>query len=692
MKSYNFKRKVWALALVLALSLACFTPLGAFAKGIRIKTIDGDDAFRRPTPPPTDYDFSTIRVLITIGSTSSVDLDLGTEYVVEGTSTKLSGTMSSPYHVTVEKTSSGKVRLTNRSTGAVIREASDVKLTRVDQNYEKGMLTLVSCASSSTQGRMYLGDFRFLVKDSALMMVNTVPMAYYIYGVVGYELNPYCEDEALRAQAVAAKAHGMYYIDTAEGSTYDIKDGYSSAQYQAYRGFRENRLPTMRHCLDVVGVAISYQDSFVPICYGHSNGGETSLPSFIFGSSCQWYDAAYGVAVDDIEFNDYTDDTDTINVTFGGTGDNSRFRDFILKKINALYGVNATKLRSISELYAFDPKEGTERHMQKLHVKAKVKVGDEDKTYTFECPTSDLRTFALTDVDGSGDSYSSSKYVFKTSRLIYWGKETSGGYTLIYSGHGHGIGLSQIGANIRANPATYGWTYQEILKFYYPNFDIITITERNPDGTLPSEPDDPFAVGPDAVAYGICTADNTNFRSGPGTEYSIIGTMNKGDHFDIFDVSTNGWFKAWYNGLNGYVSLDLSYVTGFPSPADGLFMLMDGKTNGAVNLRSEPYIRDGNVITKLPNNTKVTAWAHINKWYYVTTENGYEGFLSNLTTTYGDPYEYTGVATISPRSPESYNPFVHFRRIFVTAPLPEPKDPIIRIPGRRGSDDCNCDS
>ncbi|MBO4385153.1 MAG: SpoIID/LytB domain-containing protein [Clostridia bacterium] len=692
MKRFRSKGKVLAFVLAFALALACFTPLAVFAKGISIKALGGNDEFRRPTPPPTDYDFSTIRVLITIGSTSSIDVDLGTDYVLEGTNTTISGTMSSPVPVTISKTSSGKVKMTNRSTGAVIREASDIRLTRVDQNYELGMLKLVSCASDSTQGRMYLGNFRFFVKDSTLMMVNTVPMAYYIYGVVGYELNPYCEDEALRAQAIAAKAHGIYYIDSAPDSTYDIKDGYSSAQYQAYRGFRENRLPTMRHCLDVVGITIAYQDSFVPICYAHSNGGETSLPSFVFGSSCQWYDAAYGVAIDDIEFDEYTDDTDTINVTFGGTGDNSRFRDFILKKISSLYGVNATKLRSIIELYAFDPIEGTERHMQQLHVKAKVKTGDGDKTYTFECPTSHLRSFALTDVDGSGDDYSSYKYVFKKSRLIYWGKETSGGYTLIYSGHGHGVGLSQMGANIRANPATYAWTYQEILNFYYPNFDIITITERNPDGTLPSPPDDPFVVGPDAVAYGICTADGTNFRSGPGTEYSIIATVNKDEHFDIFDVSSNGWFKAWYKGLNGYISLDLSYVTGFPSPADGVFTLMDGTTNGSVNLRSEPYIRDGNVITRLPNKTKVTAWAHINKWYYVTTDNGYEGFLSNLTTTYGDPYEYTGVASISPRSPESYNPFIYMHMVLTPFPQPEPTDPRIRFPGKRGTGECDSDS
>ena len=595
--------------------------------------------------PPVNYDFSSIRVLITIGSTSYINLDLNGSYTIPGHSGTLTGTESNPYKIKVARSSS-TVTITNRTTGATLASGSSVELLRVTEDYTAGWAKLTYCAESDTLNRMYLGSFRFLVKNSTLMMVNTVPMAYYIYGVTGYELNPYCEDEALYAQAIAAKCHALYYIDTSSTSTYDIPDGYNSAQYQAYRGFRENRLGTMPHCLAVVGVAMCWNNTFVPIAYGHTNGGESSLPSTIWGSSCSWYDGAYGVVLDDIEYNSEDEDKDVITVTFGGTGDNSRFRDFILKKVRDLYGVSATKVKSISELYTFNPLSGYQRHMQSLHVKAKVTTPSGDKTYTFECPTSHLRTLQLSDYDGSGDSYSTYKYCFKNKRLIYWGQSTSNGYKLIYSGHGHGVGLSQIGANIRANPDTYGWNYQQILHYYYPGMTIISITERAPGQTAPVDPPTP-PVDPDGiVAYGECFYTHTNFRTGPSTSYPVIGQLVEGEHFDILDVTENGWFKARWNGHEGYITLTYTRVASFPAPANGVFMLMDGVTKNACNLRSEPYIRSGNVITVLPGGTRVTAWAHINKWYYVTTENGYQGFLSNVVTNYGEPYEYTGVAVM----------------------------------------------
>lgn len=615
--------------------------------------------------PPLDYDFSYIRVLITIGSTNTIGLDLNGSYTIDGVSGTFTGTEGSPYRLSVTKSGSS-VEIKNRTTGTVLASGAKLKLKRTVENYEAGWVTLASCACSDTEGRMYFGDFTFDLDSGSLRVVNRVPMAYYIFGVVGYELNPYCEDEALRAQAVACKNFGLYYIDTDPDSNWDVKDGYSSSQYQAYRGYKANRLSTMRHCLEVLGVAMAYNGGFVPICYGHTNGGETSLPSFIFGSSCQWYDGAYGIVKDDIEFNEYTEDTDTITVTFGGTGNNSRFRDFILKKINTIYGVSATSLKSITELYTFDPLPGTERHMQKLHVKAKVATSSGDKTYTFECPTSHLRTFALTDVDGSGDNYSSSKYCFTTKRLIYWGKTTSNGYKLIYSGHGHGIGLSQIGANIRANPDTYAWNYRQILQLYFPGMTFIRINESAPGEAPPPGPIEPI-TGYDVVAYGIVTANNINFREGPGSNYTVIGQAMRNEHIDIIDVTSDGWFHAVWQGHEGYITMNYSRVTSFPSPTNGVFMLMDGVTNNAANLRSEPLIRDGNEVTRLPGGTHVTAWAHINKWYYVTTEDGYEGFLSNLTTTYSAPYEYTGCVSLNPQH------FTSPTRLTTEAPiLPSP--------------------
>ena len=294
----------------------------------------------------------------------------------------------------------------------------------------------------------------------------------------------------------------------------------------------------------------------------------------MFNANDTRYDGGYGVKKDDIEFNNYSSSKKLINVDFGGTGDNSRFLDFILCKINDTFSVNSKEVVSIDGLYAFDPLPGTTRNMRQLHVEATVKVrvyvADPTDTpeptaaptdnadcrsssergytlvtrsYTFECPIKQLRSYALTDVDGSGDDYSSSKYVFTVAYKLYWGKTKTNGYTLIFARNGNGVGLSQIGANIRANPSTYAQTCQEIIAFYYPNFSIINITETAPE--LISGPD---VNDPEIVAYGICTDNNTNFRTGPDTTYPSMGKVQANEHLDIVDASTNGWYKAIWNG------------------------------------------------------------------------------------------------------------------------------------------------
>ncbi|MBO4562460.1 MAG: SH3 domain-containing protein [Clostridia bacterium] len=641
--------------------------------------------------PALDEDFTTIRVLISVGSTSYINLDLGTEYLLPESGRILSGSEASPYPIKVS-VSSGVVSITDRSTGEVLASGSTVDLERTVIGYEAGVATLTHSADSDTQGRMYLGDFRFSASSGNVRMINIVPMAYYLYGIVGYELNTSSYPEALKAQAVAAKTYGIFFMDFSDGSEYDVQDGWSSALYQAYRGFRENRLVTMPFCLAVAGEALAYNGRFIPTFYGHSDGGETALPSQVFGSS--QYDVGYDVFIDDIEFDYYPGSRQLINVEFGGTGDSSRFRDFILGKINDIYGEDSFEVVSISELYTFDPLPGTQRNMRQLHVAATVKHytevmptdppvptdepiatdppqkdGEPDPTptsaptetpeptatpeptpviveveeeFSFECATSQLRSYALTDIDGSGDNYSSSKYVFTSNYKLYWGRETENGYTLIFSRYGNGVGLSQTGALARANPDTFAQDYREILAFYYPNFELINITERTPD-----EMGGPSPVPSPALAYAVCTDDNTNFRMGPGTSYPSMGKVQTNEHLDLLEATENGWYKARWNGMTGYIIMDYVRIILFPSPAGGVFTLTDGVTNISCNLRSEPYIRDSNIITRLPSGTGFTSWMHFGKWHYVTTDNGYAGFVSNVVVTFYDPYEYTGVASLA---------------------------------------------
>lgn len=646
MKKISFLKR---MAAVLALLTALFSALPAFAGAVRSlpRTAGTFAEMERITSPEdvkapsTSIDFTFIRVLISTGGSSRLDLGLRGEYYFEEGNEFGSADTSYPIRITK---SGSTVKAVSLSTGETLAQGASIELKRVTVNYLAGYAELSYCGNSDTLGRKYLGDFTFSIEDGALYMVNTVPMTYYIYGIVGYELNIYCQPEALKAQALAAQSFGMYYMDSTK--PYDVKDGWTSALYQAYRGYREDRLATMPYCYDVLGEAISYGGSFKPIFYGHTNGGETALPSHIFGGTPN--DAAYGVAIDQADYES-NNSIDRISVDFGGTGDNSRFRDFILCKISDIYEVEAVAVDSIGDMLVFEPLSGTQRNMQKLRVTATVELNMGDKepylvpyTFTFECPTSEMRSYVLRDLDGSGDNYSSSKYVFTHNYLMYWGIPRSGGYTLIFARYGHGIGLSQMGAETRANPDTYGWDYHRIIEFYYPNFTVVGVTMTDPD-----------AIGGGAVtpappaAYGVSTVNGAGFYSGASTGSQLIGTLAANEHIDILGVTDTGWYSAVWNGNRGYISMDESRLTMFPSPHDGVFHLVEGEVKAAANLRAEPYIRSGNVISVLPAGTRFVGWTHLGKWYYIVTEDGRRGFLSSLMANFTGYYDYVGCSSIS---------------------------------------------
>lgn len=638
-----------AAALLIALLMAA--PAGAVIKEA------GDEA----RTPQLDMDFTYIKVLISTGGTTYLNLDLYGEYRIGDKD--VSGTLDAPRRLKVAVSGSG-VKVTDRSSGTVYASGASVELTRVNLNWEAGYVQLTYCANEDTLDRYYLGCFTFDNEDGAVRMINTVHMAYYIYGIVGYELSPSSQPEALKAQAVAAKTMGMYYMGS--DRDWDVKDGWTSAVYQAYRGFRENRLATMPYCLAVIGEALSYEGTVIPIFYAHTNGGETSLPSRVFGSSLSRYDGAYAVSLDDIEYDNYNQYRQLISVDFGGTGDSTRFLDFILVKA-AAEGISSRRVLSIEDLYAYDPYPGTQRDMQSLHVKAVLETTGGEVEFTIDCPITQLRTLALSDMDGSGDSYSSSKYVFTKNYKLYWGKRRSGGYTLIFARYGHGVGMSQIGADIRANPDTYGWNYRQILAFYYPGMQLISIREGDPSNA--SGPViDPVPV----LAYGECSG-NTPFLTGASSSYPSAGTVQAGEHIDILGVTDTGLFNAVWNGFTGYISMDFSHVVMFPAPADGIFTVTDGATKSSCNLRSEPYIRDGNVIARLPKDTVFKGWAQIGKWLYITTEDGHEGFLSNVVANIYGTHTETGMSSIPVRKPVITGGGVH---------IIDPVRPINPAPGR----------
>ena len=78
-------------------------------------------------------------------------------------------------------------------------------------------------------------------------------------------------------------------------------------------------------------------------------------------------------------------------------------------------------------------------------------------------------TYALT-ADGM-KKVSSSMYVITSEKVQKVSASSDGTYTLNGRGYGHGVGMSQWGAYCMSEE---GFTYDEILKYYYKNITLGT--------------------------------------------------------------------------------------------------------------------------------------------------------------------------------------------------------------------------
>ena len=70
-------------------------------------------------------------------------------------------------------------------------------------------------------------------------------------------------------------------------------------------------------------------------------------------------------------------------------------------------------------------------------------------------------------------------------------------------------------------------------------------------------------------ATGYIAGTYVRFRSGPGTNYSIIATYNTGKPLVAHSKTSNGWLLCTIDGVNGYVNENYVLITSNPQASGG---------------------------------------------------------------------------------------------------------------------------
>ncbi len=324
-------------------------------------------------------------------------------------------------------------------------------------------------------------DGIYLVNNSGLRVINYITLEHYVWGVVNKEMsskNPY---EALKAQAVASRTYAL----TKHHESYDI-NVCATTDCQAYGGVNSESDITTQACIDTEGEVLVYDGEPIIAYFSSSNGGGYTLSlSDAWGSK----DVPYLQSkIDEFtpsetpaspwKFTDTFDEirTKLIKAGYPDVGKVKSFEileetDFGAVTMIAIKGTDANVLvprnRIMSTFnlrstyftvgdYEFNVIEHSDATPEYYYVLSESGVDrvNTDSIYVYNGFTTEKLKISST-----ASGYTKKSDICKNG-TVYW-------YGL---GFGHGIGMSQYGAFAMAEA---GYDYDDILKYYYIDVDLI---------------------------------------------------------------------------------------------------------------------------------------------------------------------------------------------------------------------------
>ncbi len=255
--------------------------------------------------------------------------------------------------------------------------------------------------------------------------VFTLPMEEYLLGVVLAEMPASFQDEALKAQSVAARTYTQKKLSSPTHENADICMAASCCQAYIFPDLYEGddvSLAKVKKAVDETrGEIMTYKDEPVLAVFHSMSAGKTEDAENVWGSSVPYLKSAESFGEEEV---DRFESTLTISFT--------EFKS----KLNSM-GASVNSPSDIGKAELTDA-----GYVKSITIGAHSFKGSEIRSLF------SLRSSAFT--------------ISADEELV----------TFSVKGYGHGVGMSQHGANILAKE---GKTYDEILKHYYNGVEIETI-------------------------------------------------------------------------------------------------------------------------------------------------------------------------------------------------------------------------
>lgn len=133
------------------------------------------------------------------------------------------------------------------------------------------------------KGNKYRGKMKIIPSawSNGVTVVNQIPMELYLMGVVPSEIVPSWKLDAIKAQAVAARTYAVYHRGGYRSAGYDMTDDTRS---QVYRGYSVETAATNKAVEETAGEIITYNGKAIDALFHANGGGYTEDSESVWGS------------------------------------------------------------------------------------------------------------------------------------------------------------------------------------------------------------------------------------------------------------------------------------------------------------------------------------------------------------------------------------------------------------------------
>jgi len=476
---------------------------------------------------------------------------------------------------------------------------------------------------------LYQGDLRLKTSEGALLPILTLHVEDYLLGVVPYEMSNSFPLEALKAQTVAARTYVLR--KRSPDADYDVVD---TTNDQVFRGYVSGYGNAEKAVEETYGVCGFYKGKLAQCYYAASNGGQTELVESVWPGGGDY--GYYAVADDPYDVENPYSVVKSVTLQKSYTNEEHDIAPYGLRNLLA------TVLRDELTALGFDPApasirvntvsdvrlSGEGKRMDTLYLTVQIS-GRTRQDAAVPAVDSDQEEVSLV-LEGSAETavptpgsspspevsavpsatpsatpapvygpFTAIEQPFQLEIAIFptaekllamsissnyenelWTLvETDTAYRLEARRFGHGVGMSQRGAEWMAG--RYQKTYQEILAFYYPGMSLMRYDFA--ESALPAAPEALAATpGPAptptprptlmpvseqptdgqwiALVTGIDDDSSLNLRSLPDLSGDIVMRLYKNQRLLVLKrCEEEGWVKVRTDAAEGYVME--SYLT-----------------------------------------------------------------------------------------------------------------------------------